>query len=857
MVRLAPHIRQHRTWDIALIVVIALAATSGWLNLDLPKGHDAVADMLSARAASTSIFTYHTLSGWSTDWFMGHVQFSVHSPLAALLVLLPGLVFGWVLGTKLLFLSFFALSGVFACLYVRELTASRPAAIVAGLAYVFAPYHIIDVGFEGHQGSFSTPYMLLPLALLLLERLTKAPGLKYVLLNGMVLALLTLTFPQVLPLLAGPFLVLYVIVRTWWERGRGGAYVRTAVAATAGSFCLALLLSSFWWLPLISDIRYSFATSFTVEDTSYYTASFWQAVTLRPSLCCATSSAFGSAGSALLEALRLVPFVLVLAGLVLNRRNGYAWFFSACVFVSILLAMGDQSPVDLYGVAHRFVPLFDRLRTPVRFLFFPCIACAVLTGLFVRVATERLGRIRVPKLRSAAVPLLIPALAGLIVAGNTWQETRTAFSTYTLQGDVAAAMDWVAEQEDGDYRVADPPFDAYTHDSQAGEMIRPVFWTYLHGKETLYGPGLSSAVKYTAAVLESFNARLAEGPLDLSGWLSYFNVKYVLIDKSHPLSPNVILDGRFDRAWTSDTIDIYENQAMLPRLFALTLSDERSVALWDGDRVAVSPAEDSVSLSLDTALARSSDRTLKADFTFADPGPESAGLAVDLRTVGLTAQDAICLDVYSDRGLPDISLRLDLIEDDGSRYSLVTFVADGIQAGWNQISAPLSLFTLMDSTDENGRLDPVQLQTLAFGPSERSRFETERTISLHFDRLSVAAQEIDTGIAYDQLRPGQYRLTVSVDSPSWLVLSESYHPRWAARVDGESTPSQPMYECLNAFRLEPGEHQVTLDFHSSPSRTAAGSISGAAWVLVCCTGVWLIVRGRRRKGGGSLCIPAC
>src|SRR5512136_1587803 len=114
------HLRKHKAYDIALIVLVTLAATCKWFSPGLPKGHDAIADMLSAQAAYNSIFVHHMLPGWSNEWFMGFVQFGVHPPLSSLLVMISSVPFGWVLGTKLLFLSIFALSGVFAYFYFFE-----------------------------------------------------------------------------------------------------------------------------------------------------------------------------------------------------------------------------------------------------------------------------------------------------------------------------------------------------------------------------------------------------------------------------------------------------------------------------------------------------------------------------------------------------------------------------------------------------------------------------------------------------------------------------------------------------------------------------------------------------------------
>ena len=57
--KIRDHLEKHIAYDIGLLVLVSLAATTNWFNLELPKGEDALADMLSAQAACDSIFTYH------------------------------------------------------------------------------------------------------------------------------------------------------------------------------------------------------------------------------------------------------------------------------------------------------------------------------------------------------------------------------------------------------------------------------------------------------------------------------------------------------------------------------------------------------------------------------------------------------------------------------------------------------------------------------------------------------------------------------------------------------------------------------------------------------------------------------
>jgi hypothetical protein len=539
---------------------------------------------------------------------------------------------------------------------------------------------------------------------------------------------------------------------------------------------------------------------------------------------------------------------MVLLGVILNRKNKYVWFFLASILIAVPLVMGPHLTIDVFGVAYRYVPLFTRLRTPVRFLLFTSFAYAVLIGFCVQSITERLQHMHIRKLRPLSIPFLVPMLVSLIIVGNIWQETRTAFSTSTLPPDQKNAIAWLAEREGGDYRIADPPFDAYVYDAQAGYIIRPAYWTYLHGKETLYGPGLSLAVKYTASALESLNTDIEKGPFDLSQWLSIFNVKYVLLDKTNPLSSNVILDSNFERVWPSETLDIYENHAMKPRIFSFFNTNERAIDLHDGDTINLSCAEGTQEavLSLSDEYHLSDETSVNSSYHLATAG-DYLCLETNVEGISFHQNDAIHLVYYSQHDLPDVHLSLGLLESDGSGYNVVLNVVDGIKAGWNEVNLPVSILSLRDSTDQNGQLDLDQIDRLWIGVGKQGDSKLTREFSLYFDSLSVVTQETKLNIEYTKLRPGKYEVRVNLDSPSYLVLSESYHPYWVARVNSKDIHSQMMYECLNSFYLEPGEYNLTLEFTTPPLRIAANVVSGVTALLVCSTSLFLLLRRWRQK----------
>jgi hypothetical protein len=836
-------LKASRVTEMSILVLICLVAVSGWLDPGLPKGHDAIGTIVSAEQIRAFLSNAGYLSCHS-HWALG--AFQIDTPQFYYFPVALSFLFSWSMAAKVYFFLIYALSGLFAYLFALEVTKSRLAGFVAGLAYTFAPYYLIEVVFEGHW-TIGAQYMLTPLVFLATEKAIQRPGAGRVVLAGLSVALLVgLGHPQTLPILVGPFLGLYMLFRIW-QSHKEGAGVR--VIACLAIFLTGLALTAYWWLPLLREISY-FQAPYSIEASESYKGTFLQVLTLRPSLCCAPSSAYEAAASGFSSVLLFLPSALAIVGAVLNYRNRYVWFFSAAVLISWLLAMGSSAPIDLFGLAHRHIPFFSGLRTPVRFLLFTCFSYAVLTGFCIKGALDWLDRADLTKLRRYGAMLLIVVPACLILTANTWSEARAAFSTFRLSDDQNGALAFLAQQEDGQYYVADYSFDIYKQNPDSRYIVNPVYWTFAHGKQTLPG-GLPPSNRYTVSLTGALINDLSMGSLDMSQWLAILNVRYLVIDKSEPLSSNVSLNEHFERVWTSDTLDIYENHSMEPRLFSFSTTDQRYIQLWNNDRICLRSAEGGdVGLALDAGYVSSDNVTLKATFRFTEPQGQWLNLAVDVGALDFDEDDSIHLAFYSDRDLPDIYMSLDVFEQDGSRYGMDINRDDVIKAGWNEIDLPISLLSLRHSTDENGYLDPDQIETLWFGPGERVHQTRSHEFDLYFTAPSVVSYDMGAPVEYTEIRPGRYEVHVSLDSPSCLVLSEAYHPNWVARVNGKTIHSQLVYQALNGFYLEAGEYDVTLEFANSPLRTAGNIITIAAIIILLLLGVFFVFKkwhGRRQR----------
>jgi len=223
-------------------------------------------------------------------------------------------------------------------------------------------------------------------------------------------------------------------------------------------------------------------------------------------------------------------------------------------------------------------------------------------------------------------------------------------------------------------------------------------------------------------------------------------------------------------------------------------------------------------------------------------------LKVNVDTIDFGVDDVIHLSFYSEHDQPDIHLSLDLLEQDGSKYDAILDALGGIKAGWNEISFPLSLLNLRYSSDENDHLDFDQTTTLWFGVGEQKNFDKVHEFALYFDKLSIVSYETKDNVEYTKISPGKYRVHLNSDGASYLVLTDSYHPNWVAKMDGQTIRSSRAFEFANSWTIDQaGEHDLVLEFAVSGQRKAGRTISLLTAVGLVAFFVGREIKVRRRK----------
>ena len=231
-------------WPTLVISILALLAAQPLMRPSVTCSHDGSLYFLRLVELDQSLRHGQLYPRWSPDmaYGYGYPLFNFCAPFSFYLaeaLHLAGLSFvtAWNGTLTLCLLA----SGLFAYLLARDWM-PECGALVTASAYLLAPYTLYDVFFRSNLAE-SVALSLLPLALWAFGRLVRNGQARYLALSAFSLGLLLLTH-QVMALLFGPVLAIYVLI-LWWREGR--TPWRLLTVFTAG--ILALGLSAFFWMP--------------------------------------------------------------------------------------------------------------------------------------------------------------------------------------------------------------------------------------------------------------------------------------------------------------------------------------------------------------------------------------------------------------------------------------------------------------------------------------------------------------------------------------------------------------------------------------------------------------------------------
>ena len=233
---------------LAAIALVALLTSAPLWQPLFVYGHSIDLDPFRQVAFDAAVRAGDWFPRWTPYWYHGHGSplFHFYAPLpyfASELWLLAGAPLARAFQLTL-FTGWLA-SGLAMYLLSRD-SFSRPAATVAAVLYLFAPYHLVDM-LVRHALGEHLAFAWIPLAVWGVAGTVGRPGALRFATGALAVAALPLTH-NFTALIALPVVIAWSALA--WARTRDRAGLARAAAATA----LGLGISAFFWLPALADL---------------------------------------------------------------------------------------------------------------------------------------------------------------------------------------------------------------------------------------------------------------------------------------------------------------------------------------------------------------------------------------------------------------------------------------------------------------------------------------------------------------------------------------------------------------------------------------------------------------------------
>ncbi len=401
-----------------MLTLLALPAIRPLASKGLTASFDGATHLLRLGALQRAVNEGIILPRWLPDMQLGYGYpvFNFY-PAGAYFVALIPTFFGatpyW--AYALGFVVAILVAGAGAFLLARDVlrTASPWPALVAGVAYLYAPYLLVNVYIRGSLPE-ALAQALLPWVLWSVRRvLTRPRPIGYLLLVVTSLGGLALTHSLTLMLFV-PYLVGYTAV-IWW----GSGHRRSSRRWMVGALLAAMGISAFFWLPMLFDRQFLSNAAFATARFGWLPDNVW---TWRNFLDLHLAYEYDFMRPVQLG---LVQAVLALAGFFAARRFDAEWLFFAGSALAALLLAGAwslplwqsnealtvvQFPWRLLSLASLSLAMLTAgLAIPLRQPRWEWLLAGMLIGVLIAAQRPRLAEIE--RLDNATVRVDAPMLA--------------------------------------------------------------------------------------------------------------------------------------------------------------------------------------------------------------------------------------------------------------------------------------------------------------------------------------------------------------------------------------------------------------------------------------------------------------
>lgn len=253
----ALHSHKGGWWDWLFVAAMGVAATHVLFAPGFPRGHDIITHLWGTYGFFQAILEGNLWPRWIHHIGLG-MPFLLFYPSVPFYGMLPFMAAGFPVYDcfKYGFVLFSALSGISMFFVVRRWTGSRHAAILAALAYCFAPYHLCESNYRVAVAE-ACAMVSLPPFFYFMQRALQAPVRENIRWAALWTALLALSHPLSL-VMGGTGMGLYVLAAHSFKFDKvlgKQLILLTALGVLGGA------LAGFYTVPVAVEGRYATITS--------------------------------------------------------------------------------------------------------------------------------------------------------------------------------------------------------------------------------------------------------------------------------------------------------------------------------------------------------------------------------------------------------------------------------------------------------------------------------------------------------------------------------------------------------------------------------------------------------------------
>jgi len=350
---------------LMLLLLLSVAVAIPWfLSMDYPITHDVTGHIYKMNYISHSLKEHNTVFKWLDNWFLGVPFLYYYPPMSYELV---G-YFSYFLGLsvkiaiRLWIVLIYFLSAV-SMYYLSSLHSKKKGVnlLTAGL-YAFATWHTTVINQQGNfPHAFTFP--LIPLLFYFFEKGLKKKESVYGALAGTTVGLIVL-FHHATTYLLAPILIIFLLLNL----------KKVSVKQIFYFFIFGALISSFWAIPFIKDIKYSALGKAKIGGINF---SELKRGSIKPLLLLFPWAGFNPLSEA--GGLNFyISFITVLLATFALRKYKKNLFYILLTLLCLLLTLGVYLPLG--PAKESFLKAVSPVQFPFRFLTFACFGLAFLAG---------------------------------------------------------------------------------------------------------------------------------------------------------------------------------------------------------------------------------------------------------------------------------------------------------------------------------------------------------------------------------------------------------------------------------------------------------------------------------------------